>query len=334
MPKSSNQKLKLLYLMKILQQHTDEEHAITLARITEMLYSYGITAERKSLYDDLEALRTFGIDVVKRKGKTYEYYIANRDFQLPELKLLVDAVQSSKFLTVKKSNELIKKLESLASTHEAQLLQRQVVVANRIKNMNECIYYNVDTIHLAISLNKQISFTYFEWAVSFDTKEKIKKRPRKGGAAYVVSPWCLTWDNENYYLIAYDSLADKLKHYRVDKMQSINILDFERDGEDTYGGFNSAEYAKKTFGMYGGEEQSVKLKFKNELIGVVVDRFGKDIFITKDGDDSFTVNVSVMVSGQFFAWLFGLADGVTILSPESVIKQYKKHGKKALKKYK
>lgn len=334
MPRNPNQKLKLLYLLKILQERTDDEHAITLAQILEALSGYGITAERKSIYDDLEALRVYGVDVEMRKEKNYEYYIANRSFELPELKLLVDAVQSSKFITHKKSNELIKKVEGLASVHQARQLQRQVFVQNRVKTMNESIYYNVDKIHNAISQGVKVSFLYFEWAVSFTTKERIKKRPKRGGERYAISPWALTWDDENYYMIGYDSESKKIKHYRVDKMQSIELTDEKRDGQRVFQKFDMAQYSKMTFGMYGGDEEEVKLRFHNNLIGVVVDRFGKDVFLSQDGNDGFTISVKVMASPQFFAWVFGLGEDVRILSPPGVVKQFKKHAKKVMKQYK
>ena len=334
MPRNPNQKLKLLYLLKILQERTDDEHAITLAQILEALSGYGITAERKSIYDDLEALRVYGVDVEMRKEKNYEYYIANRSFELPELKLLVDAVQSSKFITHKKSNELIKKVEGLASVRQARQLQRQVFVQNRVKTMNESIYYNVDKIHNAISQGVKVSFLYFEWAVSFTTKERIKKRPKRGGERYAISPWALTWDDENYYMIGYDSESKKIKHYRVDKMQSIELTDEKRDGQRVFQKFDMAQYSKMTFGMYGGDEEEVKLRFHNNLIGVVVDRFGKDVFLSQDGNDGFTISVKVMASPQFFAWVFGLGEDVQILSPPGVVKQFKKHAKKVMKQYK
>ncbi len=334
MPRNPNQKLKLLYLLKILQERTDDEHAITLAQILEALSGYGITAERKSIYDDLEALRVYGVDVEMRKEKNYEYYIANRSFELPELKLLVDAVQSSKFITHKKSNELIKKVEGLASVHQARQLQRQVFVQNRVKTMNESIYYNVDQIHNAISQGVKVSFLYFEWAVSFTTKERIKKRPKRGGERYAIRPWARTWDDENYYMIGYDSESKKIKHYRVDKMQSIELTDEKRDGQRVFQKFDMAQYSKMTFGMYGGDEEEVKLRFHNNLIGVVVDRFGKDVFLSQDGNDGFTISVKVMASPQFFAWVFGLGEDVRILSPPGVVKQFKKHAKKIMKQYK
>lgn len=340
MARGSNQKLKLLYLMKILQENTDDDHGLTLAQISEHLEGYGISAERKTLYSDIEALCVYGIDVEKRKSKTVEYYIANRTFEMPELKLLVDAVQSSKFITHKKSTKLIKKVESLVSKYQAQQLQRQVYVTSRNKTMNESIYYNVDKIHNAILENKKITFQYFEWLLSFGNTDKISKKIKKNGDLYNISPWALTWDDENYYMIGYDSISDKVKHYRVDKMLGINISEQDREGEEKFGDINSEEkfdlgkYAKKTFSMYGGQEEEVKLQMKNRLIGVVVDRFGTDVNIVQNNEDCFTVTVDVMVSPQFLAWIFGLGEDVKIISPESVVKQFKKHTKKIFKQYK
>lgn len=325
MGRSSNQKLKLLYLMGILQEFTDEDHAMSLSEILAELQRNGISAERKSLYDDMESLRTYGIDIVKTGGRNCGYYIANRTFELPELKLLVDAVQSSKFITVKKSNELIKKVESLASKHEASLLQRQVYVTNRIKTMNESIYYNVDKIHNAISFGKQIRFLYFEWVVDFQNKEKIKKRYRRHGACYQVSPWSLTWDDENYYLIAFDSQAGIIKHFRVDKMERIEVTDQQRDGQSHFRQFDMATYSKKMFGMFSGEERNVKICFANHLIGVVIDRFGKDVFISQRDENYFTVTAKVVASPQFMGWLFSFGHHAMLLSPEDLREEYRKY---------
>ncbi len=316
MPKSANQKLKILYLMKILLEKTDEDHTLTVAQMIEMLAQYDIHAERKSIYDDLEALRIYGIDIECRKGKSCDYYVANRQFELPELKLLVDAVQSSKFITRKKSDELIKKLETFSSVYEAQLVQRQVYVANRIKTMNESIYYNIDKIHAGISADKRIAFQYFEYTVD--------KKPcfRHDGAKYSISPYALTWDNENYYLVGYDDQAQKIKHYRVDKMTSIDVTDLDRLGKEEFNKFDMAVYSKKIFGMYGGKEERVTLFFANHLAGVVIDRFGKDVFISKIDEEHFAIDVSIQVSPQFLAWVFGLGTDIKILEPQSVQEQF------------
>lgn len=334
MAKGANQKLKCMYLAKILLENTDEDNAMTMGDILAALEMYGIKAERKSIYDDIEALRTFGIDIATRKGKSFEYFVAERDFQLPELKLLVDAVQSSKFITVRKSEQLIKKVERLASKNQAAQLQRQISIKGRVKTMNESIYYNVDKIHTAISQGCKICFKYFEWKVSFGGGEKLKKQLKRNGGNYIISPWELTWDDENYYLIGYDSLSKMIKHYRVDKMMSIELSPEKREGQEYFKSFNLSDYQKKTFSMFGGDEEQVTMQFKNNMIGVVVDRFGKDIIISKCNEDSFKVTVGVNVSPQFFGWIFALGDDVKILGPKSVVTRMKKQTKKVSKLYK
>ena len=254
-------------------------------------------------------------------------HVASRQFELAELKLLVDAIQSSKFITEKKSKQLIKKLESLASSYEAKQLQRQVYVSGRIKTMNESIYYNVDEIYSAIASNKKIRFQYFQWNIKKETEL------RKSGQFYEISPWALSWDDENYYMIGYDSEAKKIKHYRVDKMLKSTCMDEAREGKELFDSFDIAAYTRKSFGMYGGEEQSVKLEFDNGLVGVVIDRFGKDIIIAPAGDNHFTIKVDVAVSDQFLGWIFALGDGAKILGPENVVEQMKELVKKAIEKY-
>ncbi len=304
-------------------EKTDENHGLTINEIKDELESYGIKAERKSLYDDIEILQSFGLDICTVRTNTVKYYIGNRDFQIPELKLLVDAIQSSKFITRKKSLELIEKLGHLVSENDGSQLRREVYVTNRVKTVNEHIYYNVDKIHNAISENKKISFQYFKWELDTTNGNKIVKTARKNGEAYRVSPWALCWDDENYYLIAYDSEAEIIKHYRVDKMERIRLLKDERDGSELYKDFNPARYAKSVFSMFGGEECEVKLLVDNNFIGVIVDRFGSDLFIVKHDEHSFTVNVNVMLSPQFYAWVFGLGGGVRILAPERAILEFK-----------
>lgn len=328
MAKGTNQKLKLIYLIKILLEKTDDEHSITMTEILEALAAHDITAERKSIYTDFESIRELGIDVIgEQKGKMFYYHVSGRQFELAELKLLVDAIQSSRFITARKSNELIKKLESMASIHEAKQLQRQVYVAGRIKTMNESIYYNVDEIHNAIAANKKIRFQYFKWNV------KKEMELRKDGAFYEVSPWALSWDDENYYLIAYDTAAGKIKHYRVDKMLKISCLKDQRDGKELFEKFDMAAYARKSFGMFGGEEQYVKLLCENSLSNVIVDRFGKDILMIPVDDTHFHVNVKVAVSEPFLGWVFALGDKIRIVAPENVVEQMKENVKAAYEKY-
>ncbi len=327
MARSSNQKLKILYLMKIFLDKTDSEHSLTLAEITDELEKYGVSAERKSLYDDIENLRTYGMDIETTRDTRVRYYVANRLFELPELKLLVDAVQASKFITARKSGELIKKLESFSSTYEAMKLQRQVYVANRIKAMNESIYYNVDFIHSAINDNKKITFRYYEW-----TPEK-KKKLRHGGATYSVSPWALTWDDEYYYMIAYDSSAKIIKHYRVDKMVNIGIADELREGAQMFEDFDMALYSKQVFGMFGGELTTVLLECDNSLAGVIIDRFGTDVTIMPKGD-KFSASVRVMVSPTFISWALGFGGKLKILSPAPVAESLRQTASEALELYK
>lgn len=317
MAKSSNQKVKLLYLMELFHEETDEDHPLSRRELEQKLADIGIHAERKSLYHDIETLKHFGMDIAYRKEHPEGYYLAQREFELPELKLLVDAVQSSRFITQKKSDALIKKIEKLTSRHEARKLQRQVVVADRIKAMNESIYYNVDKLHAAIAENRQIIFRYFEWTVSKEMRMK------KGGENYQVSPWALTWDNENYYLIGYDMDAGMIKHFRVDKMLHINLLEQERAGKEEFGRFDLARYTKQTFGMFGGDEQTVRMRFHNKYVGVVIDRFGRNVSLRPDGEDHFIARAEVAVSEQFYGWITGLGRDAQLLSPESVVEEYR-----------
>lgn len=320
MSRGKNQKFKLYYLAKIMLEKTDEEHYITMPEIMEQLGRYDVTADRKSIYSDLRDLEKLGIEVEGEPvGKGYHYHVINHQFELPELKLLVDSIQASKFITEKKTNQLIKKLEGLVSEYEAKQLQRQVHVAGRIKTMNESIYYNVDAIHDAIAENRKIRFQYFQWNV------KKQMELRHDGAYYHISPWGLSWDDENYYLIGFDSAAQKIKHYRVDKMLHISLSDDEREGKEHFKKIDIAAYAKKSFGMFGGEEQTVKLLVENSKAGVIIDRFGKDVMMIPVDEQHFTVNVDVKVSDQFISWIFAIGDGAKIVGPEPVLEHVKKY---------
>ena len=337
MAKSANQKLKLFYLSKIMLERTDEEHTITVPKIIEELEKLGIKAERKSIYDDLKSLKILGVNVECVKTKTYNYFVANREFQFSELKLLIDAIQSSKFITQKKSLELIKKLENYASNFQSKELNRHVYVANRIKSMNESIYYNIDTIHNAILQNKKITFNYFEWTVqnsSTDNNMGIASRQiRKNGMKYEISPYALCWNNDYYYVIAYYPKYGGISHFRVDKMEQIEISDTFRNGEEHFKKIDMSTYTNKVFGMYGGEEEIVELQFSNSLIGVVVDRFGKDIKIKRIDDDYFSIKVNVEISPTFLAWVYEFGNQVKIVSPESLIDKFKDSINKILEVY-
>lgn len=316
MARSANQKLKCLYLRQFLLENTDEAHPVTISQMIDYLARHDIAAERKSIYDDIDGLRSYGLDIEYRKAQDGGYFIANREFQLPELKLLVDAVQSSKFLSLRKSNELIAKLEKLASRHEAQALRRQVYVTHRIKNMNESIYYNVDALHSAIAAGSRITFRYFDWDMNG------KKKYRHEGKRYRISPWALLWDDENYYLVGYDAEHAERRHYRVDKMESITQTGEERLGKELFAGFDPAAYSRKVFGMYGGEPQKVTLRFESSMSNIVFDRFGRELILTPDREGGFTVTVEVVPSPQFFAWLTGLGAPVKILSPQPIVQQF------------
>ncbi len=318
MPRGVNQKMKLLYLLKILSENTDEAHPLSTQELIARLSSYGIPAERKSIYDDIECLNNFGYDIVYVKAhKGGGYYMAGREFELPELKLLVDAVQASRFITLKKSRQLISKIEKLAGPYEGKQLQRQVFVAGRVKTDNESIYYNVDMVHKAIQDNAPITFTYLVWNM------KRELVPRHHGKRYHVSPWALTWKDENYYLVAYDDREEKIKHFRVDKMSRIKEQEGEvRKGAESFERFDIAEYANRTFGMFGGETETVTLRLPESMIGIVLDRFGREISIRKLEEGVAGVKIRVAVSMQFYGWLTGLGREVCILTPEYVKKGY------------
>ena len=314
----NKQKLKLLYLIKIFTEDTDDQHALTLPQIAEKLDAYGISAERKTLYQDFELLRDFGFDIIGQQARrTFYYHMGNRRFELPELKLLVDSVQSAKFITDKKSNALIKKLEGMVSKYEARKLQRQVIISGRIKAMNESIYYNVDKLHEAIGTDRQIRFKYFRWNI------KKEMELRKDGAWYQVSPWALMWDDENYYLVGYDAEDGKIKHYRVDKMWRISVADRKREGKEQFRAFNMPRYTKSLFGMFGGEEVKVTLEAENGMVGILLDRFGKDIPIKAVDAEHFRTSVVVAVSSQFLGWIMALGDGVKIIGPDKVVARMK-----------
>ena len=325
---SFDQKLRTLYLMEILLERTNDEHMLNATELCTILdQEYGISTDRRTIYTEMEILEKFGLDIQQKKGKNSGYYIGARDFELPELKLLVDAVQSSKFITEKKSKELIQKLEKLCCKTDAAILSKYVFIVNRPKTENETVYYNVDYIHNAIYENKEISFQYAEWT----TKKEFKLK--KEGAFYVVIPWALTWDDENYYLVAYDEVAGIIKHYRVDKMQRTKILKTDRKGEESFKNFDLASYAKKTFGMYGGIDAEVTLECKNELAGVVIDRFGHDVWLIPQGEDYFKIKVLVSVSPQFFGWITGIGPGMKIIGPKDVKNQYKEYLLNVLENY-
>lgn len=328
MAKGTNQKRKLLYLAQIFSEETDEDHGLTLAEIAQRLSRLDINAERKTLYQDFEELRRFGMDIcTNQEGKSFRYFLGSRTFQLPELKLLVDAVQSSRFITEQKSRELIKKLETLTSRFNANQLQRQVLIAGRIKTMNESIYYNVDGLHTAIAKERQIQFRYFRWGPD---KTMIL---RHNGELYTVSPWHLCWDDENYYLVAYDSASGRIKHYRVDKMKNITITDLPRNGAETMEHLDLTVYTRRLFGMFGGEPIRVTLEGDDDMINVLIDRFGDEIPLSRTDGDRVETRVDVAVSPQFLGWVASFGGKLTVTSPPSVKEQMRTLARKLSEQY-
>ena len=316
----ADEKLKILQLRQLLLDETDKEHPLNAAQIIEKMMSlYGFSYNRKTIYADVERLKSYGMLIEQNRGQNGGYYVVNRNFELPELKLLVDAVQSSKFITKKQSADLIKKLERETSRENAKQLQRQVFIYNRIKTGNMAIYNNVDVIHAAIHDNLQIGFRYCEWTI------QKKLTCRKDGAEYIISPWALTWDDENYYLVGYDAEKEMIKHYRVDKMQDTRIIDRKRLGRDRFEDFDLAAFARKTFGMYGGQDRKLTLEAENHLAGVLIDRFGTDIIMAPHDKEHFHTSVMVTVSPQFVGWLAGIGKGIRIQWPEDVREQYREY---------
>ena len=329
MARSEGQKLKLFALKEILENETDDSHGITMARILELLSMRGIKAERKSIYDDLRTLRESDIlDLVGPQGQNRTYSVGERVFQLSELKMMIDALQSSKFLSEKTTRDLIKKLESFCSKYEAKELHRQVVLANRVKNISSSsvLFRTIDAIHRAITANAQVSFQYFDYDL------KKQKHYMKKGERYVVSPWAMIYTDDNYYLLAYTD--GKFKHFRVDRMDKaeamiteiaeVEVASLAREGAEEFAKKDMSAYTKYTFSMFGGETVPVTMVFQNRMMGAVMDRFGRDVVAMKEDERHFRVTVSVAVSNQFYGWVFGLGKAVRIIGPECVKEGMKK----------
>lgn len=320
MARREGQKAKLIALLHILEQFSDEEHRLTVPVLEKMLAQQGIVCERKSIYADIAALQQLGYDIELARGQGGGYYLASREFELAELEILVDAVQNSRFITKKKSTTLIQKLEKLASKYQASRLARQVFVSGRVKSMNESVYYNVDALHGALAAHQMVQFSYWTHDLS---KRKVQRTPKR---LYQVSPWALAYENSNYYLIAYQTYEEPfgMRHYRVDKMSAVTVLDTPREGHKIYKAFDLAAYTKKMFGMYHGTEATVTLRCPNAYVDTMIDRFGRDfILIPEENGTHFHFDTSVCVSKQFFAWVAGFDTAVEITAPDAIRQEMK-----------
>ena len=329
MARGSNQKFKFTYLMKIMLEMTDDEHSITMPQILEELGKYGVSAERKSIYTDFQDMTdNFGVEIIKEQiGRETFYHVGAREFEFAEVKLLIDAIQSAKFITRSMSKALISKVKKLVSKYQGGQLERQIFINDRVKTMNESVYYNVDEIHNAINQNKKIKFRYYKW----DINKKLVSR--HNDFEFVVSPWSLLWDDENYYMIAFDDWDQKIKHYRVDKMMKLSVLDDERSGREEFKNFDMAKYSKATFGMYHGEKTKVTIGFENSMCGVFIDRFGKDIQFIKTDETHSEFCVDINVSPQFYGWIFSLGNEVQVKNPKEVVKAIKDYASEFIKNY-
>lgn len=328
MPRNENQKLKLFRILEILLRESDDEKGVTMSHLISRLEEYGISAERKSIYDDFRALEELGFPVLRLQTRPPEYTLGERIFELPELILLVDAIESSKFITVEQSRSLIGKLSSFAGERTARKLSRSVWVEDRVKTVNKTTLYSIDCIHEAINFSKKISFAYSDYDIH---KNKVL---RHGGEKYTVFPKALVWNDENYYLSAFDEKAEKLKNFRVDKMCLVDIIDEPPSRTALETPFNSAEYSRKVFGMYGGKEELVTIEFPERLAGVMIDRFGSDVSFFKARDGVYRTAVRVMVSPTFFSWIFSFGADVRIVSPSEVNAEYQRRLADTLEKQK
>ncbi len=316
MQDSGYTKLKLLFIKEFLERHSDENHPVSVEEIQAMLDSHGISCERKSVYSDIKALKEYGVDIISVRSPKAGYCVCSRDFQLPELRLLVDAVQAANFITLKKSKDLIVKITTLCSESQGKSLERQVFITNRAKRTNEEIYYHIDTVSRAIQMCRKIRFVYRKMrlgdgdTIEFDEKE------------HIVSPYAMIWNRDHYYLVGNNRKYDNLMHVRIDRMVKVEILDESirpfREVSPYKNYFDSADYSKKTFNMFSGDTEKVSLSCHNSLLDEIVDRFGSDCIIRAEGEDRFVFSTSCVVSDGFVSWLMQFGSKVEVLRPETL----------------
>lgn len=325
MLEAKSPRLRIFYILDYLKKYSHEQKPVPTAELLKMLENYSISCDRKTIYADIAALQEYGEDIVSIPGRSGGYYYASpKSFELAELKLLIDAVLSSRFLTEKKSLNLIEKLCDLCNEHDAGLMRRNVLVSQRVKSMNESIYYNVGTIQDAITQNRQITFRYFDWDIGGVRKYREKE--------YLASPYGLCQDNENCYLLAYSSRYG-VTSYRIDRMSDIQLTDEPRIQCPELTGKSLGEHANKLFQMYSGDAVDVKFRFHRSLVNIVIDRFGKDTMLIPDGEDHFTFVANIAVSPMFLSWIIGFGDKAQILYPKNVVDQCKELCQASLKQH-
>ena len=334
---TDGRKMKLLEIRRLFEEETDAEHGLTTTQIIARLKVKGIPAARKAIYDDIRAINHFYAPVDKRKAARAPhieldedgggYYLDNRLFSVADLKLMIDAIKSSRFLTEAKTQELVEGLRTLCSKHQAQTLRREVIVTNRVKNMNESIHRSAEFLTTAIEKGVQIRFKYFDYNV------KQERVYRKKGGFYTISPYNLIYSDDNYYLLAYDSELAEFRTYRVDRMAYLGLTDKPREGQEALAEHPLENYQKTSFSMYGGDVKHVTLRVSNWMMGAIIDKFGRQNYAHPVDDGHFEVTVSVAISPQFYGWVFGLKNYVTITAPQDVVEGMKEHLKAVMKRY-
>lgn len=317
MAANNRQKLKLVLLLRILERETDPESGLTMPQIIERLRFEGVPAERKSVYRDIAVLRETGADIQKLPKRPVEYALVRNKLGIDDVMMLIDIVQSSRFITERKSNQLVKDLKGLVSERERKLLDKRVHVRGRVKSLSESIFHSVDLIHEALQRKRKIQFLYFSYGTNF------KRAPRHEGKRYEVTPVHVVYAENNYYLAAFDDEDDRIKTYRIDRMELLQVSDAPATRNAAIANYEYEDFAYQSFGMYHGEPVCATLRVNAPLIDVIVDRFGRDVDVMKATDDYADIRVNVRKSAQFFGWVAGLNGGVTIKAPKKLNAEYK-----------
>ncbi len=345
MAKTFGEKLRILYLRDYLLRFSDEDHPVSMKEILDYLEERNITADRRSIYRDLQVLgrknkqdpkdgddpededipmENYGMNIRKKYNR---YYVQEREFTLQEVKILVDMVQSSNFITQKKTGELIDKITALASIYEAKNLKRTVYVRSRVKAMNESVYENVDRISEAVNKDEVLFFQYFTYNL------KKEKELRHGGKMHEVSPFALVWVDQNYYMLGFSHEHGEIRPFRVDRMTRVSSAAGPRLGKREFEKVDITAFTTKVFHMYTGEIRLVTMRFEKYLADTVIDRFGEDIILIPDGDSAFTVSTEVAVSPQFYGWLAGFGKAAELIAPASVREGMAQHVRSMMKLY-